>query len=75
MSAFHPLRTFELPQAQSDASVARMSRWWFAALVLIAAVIREVILRAGYSWVPATTVAMVLMLALFLFLGRRSLGR
>jgi hypothetical protein len=52
-----------------------MSRWWFAAVVLVAAVIREVILGAGYSWVAATTVAMVLMLALFLFLRRRSVGR
>ena len=30
---------------------------------------------AGYSWVAATTVAIVLMLALFLFLGRHSLRR
>jgi len=35
----------------------------------------DAILRAGYSWVAATTVAIVLMLALFLFLGRHSLRR
>ena len=48
-----------------------MSRWWLA-VVLIAALVREPIIRLGYSWITGTVVAVLMISAFFVFLGRRS---
>ncbi|MCL6679713.1 hypothetical protein LZ519_10370 [Sphingomonas sp. RG327] len=48
-----------------------MSRWWLVALVLTAALVRELIVWLGYSWIVATSVAIILMVAFFLLSIRR----
>jgi F0F1-type ATP synthase assembly protein I len=48
-----------------------MSRWWLV-VVLIAAVLRELIVRSGYSWLTGTVIALLPLLGFFVFMHRRS---
>ena len=48
-----------------------MSRWWWLVVALIAALVRELIIWLGYSWVAGTIVGVVMILGFFVFLTRR----
>jgi hypothetical protein len=47
-----------------------MSRRWLL-VVLIAAVVRELIIRSGYSWMTGTVVALLLILGSFVLMHLR----
>ena len=59
----------------TGASLISMSRWWGLVVVLVAALIRELIMRAGYSWVIATLAAVAIVIGYFMLLVRRLANR